>query len=63
MLLANWMARIYDMKGELLKGTFEDSGEIFMKVPQGMENHYWGLAVPRPLKPIHGLKQVRLLFW
>ena len=34
-----------------------------MEVPQGMEHHYWGLAVLRLLKPIYGLKQAASLFW
>ena len=55
MLLADWMARMYDVKGAFLKGKFEDSEEIFMEVPQGIEHHYWGLAVPRILKPIYVL--------
>ena len=46
-----------------LKGKFEDGKEIFMEVPQGMEHHYWGLAVLRLLKPIYVLKHVALLFW
>ena len=51
---------IYDVKGVFLKGKFEDGEEIFMEVPQGMEHHYWGLALLRLLKPIHG-KQAALL--
>ena len=63
MLLADWMARINDVKGVFLKGNFEDGKETFMEVPQGMEHHYWGLAILRLLKPIFGLKQTALLFW
>ena len=37
MLLANLMARIYDIKGAFLKEKFEDSEGIFMKVPQSMK--------------------------
>ena len=57
------MARIYDVKGAFLKGKFEDSKDIFMEVPQGMEHHYWHLAALRLNKPIYGLKQAALLFW
>ena len=46
-----------------MKGKFEDGKEIFMEVLQGMDHHYWGLAVLRLLKPIYGLKLVILLFW
>ena len=53
---------MYDVKGTFLKGNFDNSEEIFMEVPQGMEHHYWGLAVLRLLKAIYGLKQARLLF-
>ena len=63
MLLADWMARIYGIKGAFLKGKFEHGKEICMEVPQGMEHHYLGLAVMRLLKPMHGLKQAALLFW
>ena len=51
------------MKGAFLKEKFEDGKEIFMEVPQGMEHHYWVLAVLRLLKPIYGLKQAAMLFW
>ena len=37
--LADWMARIYDKKGEFLKGKFEDHKQVFMEVPHGMEHH------------------------
>ena len=30
MLIVDWMARIYDTKGMLLKGKFENGKEIFM---------------------------------
>ena len=63
MLLADWMARIHNVTGTILKGKFEGGKEIFMEVPQGMEHHYWGSAVLRLLKPIYGLKQATLLFW
>ena len=63
MLLADWMVRIYDVKGAFLKGNFEDGKEVFMEVPQGMEQNYWGLVVWRLLKPMYGLKQAVLLFW
>ena len=54
-LLADWTARIYDIK---VKGKFEDG-----EVPQGMEHHYWDSAVLMLLKPIYGLKQAALLHW
>ena len=63
MMLANWTARIDDMKVAFLKEKCEDGEEIFIEEPQGMENHYWGLTVPRLLKPIYELKQAALLFW
>ena len=63
MLLADWTARIYDVKGAFLKGKLEGSEEIFMEVQQGLEHHYWGLAVLSLLKPIFWLKQDTLLFW
>ena len=63
MLLADWMARRYDVEGAFLMGKFENGEEIFMKVPQGIEHHYWGLAVLRLLKPMYGLKQAAFLFW
>ena len=63
MLLAEWMARIYGVKDAFLKGKCEDGKEIFMEVPQGMEHHYWCLAVLRLLNPIYGIKQAVLLFW
>ena len=62
MLFGNWMALIHDMKDAFLKGKLEDCKDIFMEVPQGMEHHYWGLAVLRQLKPIYRLKQAALLF-
>ena len=62
MLLADWMARIYDIKGMFLKGKFEDGEEIFMEVPQSEAHHYWALAVLRLLKPKYRLKQATLLF-
>ena len=33
-----------------------------MEVLQGIEHHYWDLAVLMLLKPIYGLKQATLLF-
>ena len=63
MLLADWMSRIYNVKGVLLNGKFENGEEIFMEVPQGMEHHYWDLAVLILLQPVYGLKQAALLFW
>ena len=63
MLLADWTARIYNVKGAFLKGKFEDGDEIFMKVAKGMEHHYWGSAVLRLLKPLYELKQAALLIW
>ena len=63
MLLANWMARIHDVKGAFLKGKFEDDEENFMEVSQDMEHHYWGKSVLRLLKPIYGLKHAAMLFW
>ena len=63
MLLADWMTEIYDMRGVFLKGKFEDGKDIFMEVPQGMEHHYWGMAILRLLKPLYGLKQAASLFW
>ena len=62
LLLADWMARIYDVKGAFMKGKFQEGEEIFMEVPQGMEHHSWRLAVLKILKPIYGLKQGALLF-
>ena len=62
MLLADWMARINNVKGAFLKGNLR-MAEIFMEVPQGMEHHYWGLVVLRLLKPPYGLKQAALSFW
>ena len=62
-LLANCITRIYNVKGAFFKGQIEDSKEIFMEVPQGVEHHYWGLAIVRLLKSIYGLKQAKLLFW
>ena len=62
MLLEDWTARIYDVKGAFLKEKFEDGEEIFMEVPQDMEHHYWDLAVLRLLKPIYELKQAALFF-
>ena len=63
MLLVDCTARTYDIKGAFLKGKFDDGKEIFMEVPQGMEHHYWDLAVLKLLKPMYGLKQLVLLFW
>ena len=63
MLLADWTARIYNVKGMFLEEKFEDGEEIFMEVPQGMEHHYWDLVVLKLLKPIYGLKKAVLLFW
>ena len=63
MLLADWMARIYDVKGAFSKGKVEDGEEIFMEVPCGMEQHYWDLVVLNLLKHTYGLKQATLLFW
>ena len=45
MLLADWMARIYDIKGTFLKGKFDNGKEIFMEVPQVMEHHCWDSVV------------------
>ena len=47
MLLANWIAREYDVKGAFLKGKYEDGKEFFMEVPQVMEHHDWVLLVLR----------------
>ena len=63
MLLAEWMARIYDVKGLLLKFKFEDGKEMLMEVPQGMRHQYWDLAVLKLISPIHRLKEAALLFW
>ena len=56
MLLTDLTARMNNVKGTFFKGKFEDGKEIFMEVPQGMEHHYWGLAVLRLLEPIYWLK-------
>ena len=39
-LLADWMARIFDMKGAFLKKNIENGEEIFMEVLQGIDCHY-----------------------
>ena len=62
-LVADWTARIYFIKGAFLKGKFEVREEIFMEVPQCIKHHHWDLAVPRLFKPIYGMKQAALLFW
>ena len=61
MLLVDQMARIYDVKHAFLKGKFEDGGESFMEVPQGMDHNYWDLVVLKLLKPLCGFKQATIL--
>ena len=40
MLLAVWMAKMYDITGVFLKGNFGDGEEMFIEVLQGMEYNY-----------------------
>ena len=56
MPLADWTARIYDVKGEFLKGQFEDGKRY------GMPQLGFG-STEATQTYIHELKQAVLLFW
>lgn len=57
MLIANWTAWIYDVKGAFMNGLFEDGKDMYVEVTWRMEHHYWKMAL------LKLLKQAAILFW
>ena len=63
MIIANWLAKVVDVKGAFLHGTFEDGEVIYMKVPHGFEKHYKENELLKLEKTICGLKKAVMCFW
>ena len=60
MLLADWSARIHDVKGAFLNADFEDSEENFMEVPKVWNTTIGIWQSQGYLSHIYGLKQAAL---
>jgi hypothetical protein len=55
--------RVCDVHGAFLHGLFQDDEEIYMRVPEGLEEHYGKDVVLLLKKTIYGLKQSARAFW
>jgi hypothetical protein len=54
---------VCDVHGAFLHGLFQDNEEIYMHVPEGLEDHYDKDEVLLLKKTIYGLKQSARAFW
>ncbi len=64
MLMANWVARLLDIRGAFLHGEFDNNKQIYSEVPQGFERFVDPLIYVLLLgKTCYGLKQAARMFW
>ena len=63
MVMAGWYAHVIDVQGAFLNGRFADGEQLYLKVPEGFENHYTEDVVLRLKRTIYGLKQAAYAFW
>ena len=62
MIMAEWLARILDVKGAFLCGKMKPTERVYMGVPQGFEKHYKNVLLLL-LATLYGLKQAAMAFW
>jgi hypothetical protein len=63
MIMAGWTGHVLDVRGAFLKGDFADGENLYLKVPQGMEQHYGNNVFLHLCKTLYGLKQSAFRFW
>ncbi len=63
MLLGGWATHIVDVKGAFQKGQFENGEKIYMKITEGMENHYSSTSALLLKKTLYGLRQAAMQSW
>ena len=64
MLMAGWTARLVDVRGAFLHGSFDNGEEIYTEVPQGFERFVdKDKYVLLLMKTVYGLKQSAKMFW
>jgi folate-dependent tRNA-U54 methylase TrmFO/GidA len=56
-MLAEWKRHVIDVKGAFLNGRFDKGEELFLKIPQGVEQFYKGVQILKSTPTIYGLKQ------
>ena len=61
-LISRWDSKIVDVKGAFLNGYLENSENIYMHVPQGLEKYHTINVVLVLLKEIYVTKQVVVQF-
>jgi hypothetical protein len=60
-----WEVRVIDVEGAFLQGKFQNGEEMYMEVPDGMEQYYGSRkdVVLRMMVPIYGTKQAAECFY
>jgi hypothetical protein len=60
-----WEVRVIDVEGAFLQGKFQNGEEMYMEVPDGMEQNYGSRkdVILRMLVPIYGTKQAAECFY
>jgi len=63
-LVLRLLAGVLDVKGAFLQGEFDkDEADIYMHVPDGLEDHYGDNVLLKLLAPIYGLKNASMAFY
>ena len=63
-LVMQLLAGVLDVKGAFLQGEFDDDEEqIYMTVPDGMEEYYGQDVLLKLLAPIYGLRNASMAFY
>jgi hypothetical protein len=63
MIMAGWTGHVLDVRGAFLKGDFADGENLYLNVPQGMEQHYSNNVYLHLCKTLYGMKQSAFRFW
>ena len=63
MIMGEMYAKLNNVKGAFLNGTFSNNKTLYMKVPQGFKRFYPSNVVLLLKKTIYGLKQAAFEYW
>ena len=61
--MADWIARLLDVKGAFLNGRFDNGEELFMEVPEVFERWYLRNVLLLLLSTRYGTKKAAKQYW